>query len=103
MEPFIFLHILLLLTYDYFTDRAIIGLCHHIVSTVGACVHKYLDIFQHCWDMTLSTLFLLINGYYWFLRFLVYRFTSYPFCIYGTICLTMSLAALCYINVNRYL
>jgi hypothetical protein len=62
-----------------------------LCSLVETCVLEYFKTFVICWNLILKYFSKMILKYIDFLKILVIRMTSYPFCIFGTISIFISL------------
>jgi hypothetical protein len=68
-----------------------------IVETVQFLVYQYFITFRYCWYYILYALIKMIDRYIDFLQYMVGKLTSYPFCIYGSICVLICMVCACYI------
>ena len=65
-----------------------------IVETIRFLVHQYFITFRFCWQITLVAFVNLIDNYITFLGYVVGRLTSFPFCLYGTLCVFICMVAI---------
>jgi len=80
---------------DYITPlfKFLMEICY----VVNNLVTWYFITFMFCWKYILLALVTMIDNYFELLQILIYQFTSYPFCIYGTICVFICMSSVYFI------